>query len=64
MGSNLITWTLGEKTQDTSYAKPTVVLTYVGKDAPFNSTVEYGGVANAPVQASLPAKDKASGKIK
>jgi hypothetical protein len=38
----VLTWTLG-KEQDIAYKRPTVVLTYVGKDAPFNSTVEYGG---------------------
>jgi hypothetical protein len=36
----VLTWTLG-KGQDIAYKTPTVVLTYVGKDAPFNSTVEY-----------------------
>ena len=44
----VLTWTLG-KEQDIAYKKPTVALTYVGNDAPFNSTVEYGGVANSPV---------------
>jgi hypothetical protein len=43
----VLTWTLG-KEQDISYKTPTVVLTYVGKDPPFNSTVEYEGVAGGP----------------
>ena len=32
----VLTWTLG-KEQDIAYKTPTVVLTYVGADAPFNS---------------------------
>jgi hypothetical protein len=36
----VLTWTLSTE-QD---KKPTVVVTYVGKDAPFNSTVKYSGV--------------------
>jgi hypothetical protein len=46
----VLTWTLG-KEQDIAYKTPTVVLTYVGTDAPFNSTVEYGAVAKTRPQA-------------
>jgi hypothetical protein len=44
----VLTSTLG-KEEDIAYNMPTVVLTYVGKDAPFISTVEYSGGANSPV---------------
>ncbi|MBD2745712.1 hypothetical protein IC232_03285 [Microvirga sp. BT688] len=36
----VLTWTVGQE-QNIEYAKPTVVLTYVGKDPPFTSSVEY-----------------------
>jgi hypothetical protein len=41
----VLTWNLGEK-QDIPYKAPTVVLTYVGKDAPFTSKVSYGDAAS------------------
>jgi predicted hotdog family 3-hydroxylacyl-ACP dehydratase len=44
----VLTWTLGNG-QDIAYKTPTVVLTYVGKDAPFVSTVEYSRGANSPL---------------
>ncbi|WP_354130212.1 MULTISPECIES: hypothetical protein [unclassified Bradyrhizobium] len=47
----VLTWTLG-KQEDIAYKKPTVVLTYVGKDVPFTSTVEYGGKAKTPRKIS------------
>jgi hypothetical protein len=53
----VLTWSLGGKTQDIAYSTPTVVLTYVGKDAPFKSAVEYSGIANTQ-QVSLPTKDE------
>ncbi|WP_457662307.1 hypothetical protein [Sinorhizobium medicae] len=37
----VMTWTLG-KEQELKYARPTVVLTYLGDDAPFISNVTYG----------------------
>jgi hypothetical protein len=37
----VMTWTLG-KERDLKYARPTVVLTYVGDDPPFVSKVTYG----------------------
>jgi hypothetical protein len=43
----VLTWTLG-KEQDIPHGTPTVVLTYVGEDAPFTSMVKYGGEANSP----------------
>src|SRR5262245_22768232 len=41
----VLTWTLGKK-QDIPYKAPTVVLTYVGEDAPFTSKVSYGDAAS------------------
>jgi hypothetical protein len=49
----VLTWTLGkEQDQDIAYKTPTVVLIYVGEDAPFTSTVDYGGEANVPPNAA------------
>jgi hypothetical protein len=41
----VLTWTLG-RDQDIEYKMPTVVLTHVGKNPPFNSTVKYGTMAD------------------
>jgi hypothetical protein len=45
----VLTWTLGEE-QNIKYAKPTVVLTYVGDDPPFVSKVSYGDAAAKAAQ--------------
>jgi hypothetical protein len=41
-----LTWTLG-KDQNIAHGTPTVVLTFVGADAPFTSTVKYEAVASS-----------------
>lgn len=45
----VMTWTLGRE-QEIKYARPTVVLTYVGDDPPFVSRVTYGEATSEPVQ--------------
>lgn len=49
----VLTWTLG-KEQQLEYAKPTVVLTYVGDDPPFISEVSYDkSITAASLQSAL-----------
>ena len=52
----VLTWTLG-KDQNIAYGTPPVVLTYVGNDPPFTSTVDYGG---GPVPDQPPNPPSAS----
>jgi WD40 repeat protein len=51
----VLTWTLG-KEHDIAYKTPTVALTYVSPDAPFNSTVEYSPDCSMPEMTTLAYK--------
>ncbi|MER8977911.1 hypothetical protein [Mesorhizobium sp. M0870] len=52
----VLTWTLG-KEQHIKKEKPTVVLTYVGDDPPFVSTVTYGDAATEAAGSQPPGED-------
>jgi hypothetical protein len=55
----VLTWNLG-KEQNIPHNNPAVVLTYVGKDPPFNSTVEYGGAVKKSPKSGTGKKQTAA----